>query len=194
MRLGFLPFRFFRQRKVIKMSEEFMNVIRSRCSTRAFTQGMVSEEELEQIIEAGRTAPIAGADYRMSHMTVLRDPEILAKIREGCMLKRKDGTAVDPMYGAQTIIFLSATGPSEDCIEYCNVACAIENMALTATSLGLGSVYLWGFLKKLRKQPDLIDLLQIPEGYTILSALAVGYSKDPIQPHEPKGRIAVNYV
>lgn len=180
--------------KTGEMSEVFMNVIRSRCSTRAFTSETVREEDLEQIIEAGRTAPIAGADYTMSHMTVLGDPEVLTRIREGCMMKRKDGTLVDPLYGAQTIIFLSATGPSEDCIEYCNVACAIENMSLAATSLGLGSVYLWGFLKKLRKDPALLELLRIPEGYTILSAFAVGYAKDPIEPHEPKGRIGVTYL
>ena len=89
---------------------------------------------------------------------------------------------------------MSATGPSDDMIEYSNVACAIENMALTATSLGLGSVYLWGFLRKLRERPDTIAKLDLPEGYSILSAFAVGHATEPVEPHEPKGRIEVNYL
>ena len=109
-------------------------------------------------------------------------------------MTRKDGTKVDPTYGAPTVIFMSATGPSDDQIEFCNVACAIENMTLAATSLGLGSVYLWGFLKKLRKHPEVIEKLQLPEGYVLLSAFGVGHAATPIEPHEPKGRIEVDYL
>ena len=173
---------------------EFMDIIHARCSTRAFTDEQITSDELDAIVEAGRTAPIAGADYTMSHMTVVQNPQLVAEIRDACQLRRKDGTAVDPTYGAPTLVFMSATGPSDDMIEYCNVACAIENMALAATSLGLGSVYLWGFLRKLRQHPELVAKLGIPEGYTILSAFAVGHAKEPIAPHEPKGRIEVNYV
>ena len=173
---------------------EFMDVIRARCSTRAYTEEQITADELAAIVEAGRTAPIAGADYNMSHMTVVQDPALLAEIREACQLTRKDGGKVDPTYGAPTLIFLSATGPSDDMIEYCNVACAIENMVLAATSLGLGSVYLWGFLRKLRSHSDLVEKLGLPEGYTVLSAFAVGHATKPIEPHEPKGRIAVNFL
>ena len=107
------------------------------------------------------------------------------------MMHRKDGTAVDPLYGAPTLILLSVTGPSDDCIEYCNVACAIENMTLAATDRGLGSVYLWGFLKKLRKHPQVIEKLQLPQGYSLLSALGVGYALEPLPSREPEEKIAV---
>ena len=172
---------------------EFMDIIHARRSTRAYTDEQITDAELEAIVEAGRTAPIAGADYSMSHMTVVRDPALVAEIREACQLMRKDGSKADPTYGAPILIFLSATGPSDDMIEYCNVACAIENMALAATSLGLGSVYLWGFLRKLRSHPELVGKLGLPEGYTVLSAFAVGHAVEPVEPHEPKGRIAVDY-
>ena len=130
----------------------------------------------------------------MSHMTVVTNPALLSEIREACMLHRKDGTAVDPTYGAPALILMSATGPSDDQIEYCNVACAIQSMSLCATDMGLGSVYLWGFLKKLRKHPDVVSKLGIPEGYSVLSAFAVGHATEPVVPHEPKGRIEVNWV
>ena len=173
---------------------EFMDVIAARRSTRAYTGEPVARAQLEQIVEAGRTAPIAGGDYSMSHMTVVTDEALLHEIREACMLHRKDGTPVDPTYGATALIFMSVTGPSDDNIEYCNVACAVQSMALAATNLGLGSVYLWGFLKKLRKHPDVLAQLNLPDGYTVLSALAVGHACDSIEPHEPKGRIGVDYL
>ena len=173
---------------------EFMDIIRARRSTRAYTGEQIAPDQLAAIVEAGRTAPIAGADYSMSHMTVVQDPALIAEIREACALTRKDGTKVDPTYGAPTLVFLSATGPSDDMIEYCNVACAIENMCLCATSLGLGSVYLWGFLRKLRNHPEIVAKLGLPEGYTVLSAFAVGHATEPVEPHEPKGMIEVNYL
>ena len=138
---------------------EFMDIIHARCSTRAYTDEQITPQELEDIVEAGRTAPIAGGDYSMSHMTVVQDPTLIAEIRQTCALKRKDGTLVDPTYGAPTLIFLSATGPSDDQIEYCNVACAIQSMALAATSKGLGGVYLWGFLRKMRQHPEVLAKL-----------------------------------
>ena len=173
---------------------EFMDIIAARRSTRSYTAEPVSRDQLEQIAEAGRTAPIAGGDYSMSHMTVVTNPALLSEIREACMLHRKDGTAVDPTYGAPALILMSATGPSDDQIEYCNVACAIQSMSLCATSMGLGSVYLWGFLKKLRKHSDVMCKLGIPEGYSVLSAFAVGHATEPVVPHEPKGRVGVNWV
>ena len=92
---------------------EFMDIIHARRSTRAYTDEQISEEELAAIVEAGRTAPIAGADFSMSHMIVVQDPELVAEIREACQLTRKDGSLVDPTYGAPTLIFMSATGPSD---------------------------------------------------------------------------------
>ena len=36
--------------------------------------------------------------------------------------------------------------------------------------------------------------LGLPEGYTVLSALAVGPAPKPVAPHKPKGRIEVDYL
>ena len=170
---------------------EFSDVVRLRRSTRGFAPEQIDDEDLQAILDAAQLAPIAGADYTMSHITVLQDPQLLGELREACMMHRKDGTAVDPLYGAPTLILLSVTGPSDDCIEYCNVACAIENMTLAATDRGLGSVYLWGFLKKLRKHPQVIEKLQLPQGYSPLSALGVGYALEPLTSREPEEKIAV---
>lgn len=173
---------------------QFDDVIRLRKSTRGFADDVVSREDIEKILDAAQLAPIAGADYSMTHLTVLQDPSVLSEIREVCMMHRKDGTAVDPTYNANAIIFTSVTGPSEDMIEFCNVGCAIENMLLAATDLGLGSVYLWGYLKKLRNHPEVIEKLQIPEGYTIISSLGIGVVPNGLSSREPEAKIGVNWI
>ena len=173
---------------------EFEEVIRLRRSTRAFASQEVSRDELERIVDAAQLAPIAGADYSMSHITVVTDAALLDEIRTRCAFRRKDGTMLDPLYGATALIVLSATGPSDDNIEFCNVACAIENMSLAATDLGLGSVYLWGYIKKLATMPDLVAKLGLPEGYTVLSSLGVGHALEPAAPREPKEKIAVDWI
>ena len=170
---------------------EFHDVVRLRRSTRAFTSEQVTEEQLQQVLDAAQLAPIAGGAYSMSHLTVVQDEALLDQIRTNCSFQKKH---LDPLYGAPTLIVVSATGPSDDCIEYSNVACAIENMTLAATDLGLGSVYLWGFLRKLRNQPELLDALQLPDGYTPLSAMALGHPAEPSEPREPKPNIGVNRI
>ena len=121
-------------------------------------------------------APLAAGDVRTSHLTVVHGGQLMEEIRDACMFTRKDGSHMDPLYGASTIIFFSAADISEDHIEYANAGCVIENMCLAATALGLGSCYIWGCLRKLRRHPELIQKLQLPDGFEILSAFVCGHT------------------
>ena len=51
-------------------------------------------------------------------------------------------------------------------------------MHMEATSLGLGSVFMWGALEAARVLPefDRTELLEIPDGFEPLLGLAVGHS------------------
>lgn len=107
---------------------------------------------------------------------------------------RKNGEIIDALYGAPTVIFISAKDLSEDHIEFSNVACVIENIILSATNEGLGSSYIWGCLKKIRKDPETLKLLSIPEDYEILSAVVVGYSEQPLAPREHHAKMTINRI
>lgn len=163
---------------------EFSKVLKRRCSTRGFTGERVSDADVRKIIDAAQFAPLALGDNKTSHLTVVRDPELMEEIRKVCMLKKKDGSPHDPFYGATTMIIFSATDVSDDHIEYCNAGCVIENMCLAAADLGLGSCYIWGCLKKLRKHADAVSKLKLPEGYEILSAFVCGYPVQEITERE----------
>ena len=160
---------------------EFTQVLKRRCSTRGFTNERVSDEDVQKIVNAAQMAPLALGDNKTSHLTVIRDPELVEEIRSACMLKKKDGSPHDPFYGATTLIVFSATDVSDDHIEYCNAGCVIENMCLAAADLGLGSCYIWGCLKKLKKNPEAVSKLNLPDGYEILSAFVCGYPVSDIE-------------
>ena len=61
-----------------------------------------------------------------------------------------------------------------------NAACVVEMMALQATNEGLGNIYLYGVTAALAKNEELVKKLGIPEGFTPLSALALGYGKEDV--------------
>ncbi|MDR2520259.1 MAG: nitroreductase family protein [Eubacteriaceae bacterium] len=174
---------------------EFFDTVMSRRTTRSFEARQIEDKDLDALLLAAHMAPIAGANYAMTHMTVVQDTGLLEEIRFDCGAKPKGQEKyIDSFYGAPTIIFFSANGVSSDYIEYSNIGCAIENILLAATSLGLGSAYIWGCLKKLRKHPETIEKLQLPDGYEILSAVAVGYPIEPLSQRNPADKISVNRI
>lgn len=173
---------------------DFRDVLTLRRSTRSYRPEQISESQLQQILLAAQTAPLAGGDDKTTHLTVVQKPETMEMLRKSCQFVRKTGETIDAFYGAPTVIFVSATDLSEDHIEFSNVACVIENMILAATNEGLGSTYIWGCLRKLRQDPETLKLLSIPEGYEILSAFAVGYPGQPLEPREPCGKMTVNRI
>lgn len=174
---------------------EFEKVLHRRRSVRHFTQEQIPEAALCAILEAAQTAPLAMGDDRTTRITVVRDPQLLEEIRGACALvSRKTGKTVDALYGAQTLLFIAAADLSEDHIEYANAGCIIENILLQATALDLGSVYIWGCLRKLRKRPEIVARLMLPEGYEILSAVALGYPAEPLADREKTDRLAVDWL
>lgn len=174
---------------------DFEQVLYLRKTTRKYQEMQIKEEELQKILDAAQTAPLAAGDDKTTLITVVQDPTLLNSIREVTqVISRKTGNLMDAFYGAPTLIFLSATDLSEDSIEYANVGCVIENMMLQATALNLGSTYIWGCLGKLRDNAELLRKMNIPEHYKILSAMAVGYPVTPLAPREKKNKIAVTRI
>jgi nitroreductase len=174
---------------------ELEKVLALRQTTRKYTNQKISDEALEKIVKAAQRAPLAAGDAKNTNLTIVNNPELVEEIRQACMLfSKKTGKQVDPFYGAQTIIFVSAKDISDDHIEYCNVGCVIENMILQATALGLGSTYIWGCLRKLRKNEEVVKKLELPQGHQILSALVVGYSQNPIQERDYVAKMEVKIL
>ncbi len=72
---------------------EFMDVVRTRRSIRAYKPDPVPQEHLLQILEAGRLAPSACNQQRW-RFAVVRDPELRRRIVEEGFLPGSPGTSL----------------------------------------------------------------------------------------------------
>lgn len=158
---------------------ETLQAIELRKSTRAYQSQQISDELLGKVVLTGQIAPIAGAEYDSLHITVVQNEALLEKMTAAAA-KAFDKPNMKPFYGAPTLIIVSGAKRKVPYVEYADAACIVENMHLAATDLGLGSVYLWGFIDSLNADPSLVKELELPEGFAPLSALTVGYPAQPL--------------
>lgn len=80
---------------------------------------------------------------------------------------------------------MSCKNEDEEIIKGCNAGVVMENMLLEVADLGLGAVYLFGVSQVLFANEEIAKLLQIPEGFRTVSAIAVGTSADALQERIP---------
>lgn len=80
-------------------------------------------------------------------------------------------------------------------VEYANAACVIENMLIAATDAGVDSIYLWGAVQALARNPELCAKMGIPEGFKFVSAAALGYSlSGSTEPRALSVSLNTNYI
>jgi nitroreductase len=170
---------------------EFMQVIKKRKSFRKYIEKQISEGELQQILFAGCAAPISRKDYDSIKLTVVQDKTMLGKISAAA------DSSADLLYHVPTLIIISTTKAAVEHVEYFNVACIVENMLLAATNLKIGSIYLTYFLLAIRERKDLLKELAIPEGYTPISAVGLGYipeTEEWTENNDVENRIQVEFM
>jgi nitroreductase len=179
---------------------DYLELLKHRASIRAFLEDQITEQELSAILLAANGAPVGSNLYRDVHVTVVQNRDILDKLSEAAAKRAENkkrmreivgDTVLDdntksvrsPFYGAPTVIFVSHKNQAvQPGIEYANVACVVFSMHLAAAELGLGSVFMWHALESMRELPELDNsyLLNLPEGFSPLLGLAVGYpAKEP---------------
>lgn len=182
---------------------ETMKCLLSRRSIRAFESRPVAEELLKQIVEAGRYAA-TGMGRQPWHFTVVENKavldwmvgenikSILASGNEAAIARAKDPN-YDNFYHAPTAVIVS--GSNESAYVMADCANAMENMAIAAHSLGLGSCYLASFSMGFRdgRMPELAQRLKVPAGFTPMFALAIGYAAGPAPEPAPR-KDNVNYI
>lgn len=193
-----------------------LDFMKSRRSTRKFKSEMVSEELIEQVVEAGRYAP-SGGNSQSTHFIVIENKEILDHLAElakeefakmevtentyrslaNSINASKRGNYIFH-YNCPVLIVTANQKDYRNNIADC--ACALENMMLMANSLDLGSVWI-NQLRWLNENPVLLRAMReigLEEDERVYGALALGYadSEDglPLRtPLERTGNI-VTYV
>ena len=175
---------------------EFEETLYMRRSCRKYTADPVNKEDIEKIVEAGKSAPLATGDHETTLITVVTDPGVIERIRASAKKEsvKAPGKLIDLLRGTNVLILVSATDISDDHIEYCNAACMIENMHLQATALGLGSCYTWGAVRMIKDNKEIKELLCILDGYELLSGLIIGHPEKPLYKREKSDRIVTKWI
>lgn len=167
------------------MSNQVLETIKERSSARAYSAEKLTQTELDSILKAGLQAP-TGMNRQEIHFSVVSgDNPILEELDdEKRRLRGQEKQPNNFYYQAPTLIFLSA----EDEFKWSRVdaGIAVQNMALAAESLGLGTLIIGCVYDALQgeKKEYFSHAFQIPEGYSFQIALAVGHKTDDKKPHE----------
>lgn len=164
---------------------ETMKAIAGRQSCRAYTGEQITDEELQVLLKAANAAPVSMGKFDEVKITVIQNTEILAKL-DAIGAAFFGNPEIHPLYGASTVILVSGASAEsmQNISAYCNGSAIVENMALAATELGLGSVYLLGAILALAKNPELYAEFKIPDGFFPVAALAVGKAAMPLKEKE----------
>lgn len=185
---------------------ETMKTIANRQSCRAYTGEQITEAELQTILQAGNAAPVAFGKYSNIMITVVQRQNILEKI-DAIGAKFYGMPNMQIRFGAPTLIIVSAkiNGDMPDFLKpmtqndngwaNCDTACVMENMALAATDLGLGNVYLYGVAVAIAQDIELCAELKIPKDFKPLSALPVGKASKPLKERElAMDKVVIEYI
>jgi nitroreductase len=183
---------------------ETIQTILSRRSIRSYTSTPVERDKIDLILQCGLFAP-SGMNRQPWHFTVVLDRKLLDKIsseNRKVLLQSPDeatrARALDPNFdsfrGAPLAIIVSGDQTGRNTMADC--ANAVENMALAATALGLGSCYIASF-KIAMEQPEgafLLEELKIPHGYFPMFALALGYGNEVLGPRAARKENAITFI
>lgn len=157
----------------------FYDFLKGRRSIRKFKDKEVENEKLDIILKSALLSP-SSRSIRPWEFIVVRDKEMLQKLST-C---REHGS--QPLSGAGVgIIVIADTHKSDVWVEDSSIASIVIQLA--AQSQGLGSCWIQvrnRFHDKEETAEDYIKkLLNIPDGYSIESMIAIGYPNESKSPY-----------
>jgi nitroreductase len=158
-----------------------LEAIRARRTVRSYRADPVPEDLLVQVLDAVRWAPTSGNVQPWELIRVL-SPER----REAIVAATYGGYARTApsqawLQGAPELIVVCVNalrtmaryGPEGESYAQLDVAAAIQNMLLAATSLGLGAAWIGGF-----RQAEVRQVLELDRDLEPLGLVTLGYAEE----------------
>lgn len=171
---------------------ELKEIISRRRSTRKFLPTPVERERLERVVEMALQAP-SSRNSRSTRFMILQNPDLLEK-----MSRMRDYGSAFMKDAAAAILVMGDKRATDLWIDNC--AISATTLQLAVVDEGLASC--WVHVNDrpcLQAEPDgrkaddyLRELLDLPEHYGILCAVALGYSDfepKPLPPYEGEERV-----
>ncbi|MDO4190225.1 MAG: nitroreductase family protein [Bacteroidales bacterium] len=163
-----------------------INTIMTRTSIRRYSDKEVTEQQIEQLLRAGMSAPSA-CDLRPWEFIVIKDKTIQTNIANNIRPAQPAQQANIVILVCGNMNKLFADGKDywvEDC------SAATENILLAAHAMGLGAVWL-GVYPQMGRCELLREMLNIPNNIQPFAMVAIG---EPAEQPEPKDKWDVNLV
>jgi nitroreductase len=165
------------------MDTQVLDTIKNRRSVNRFESTEVKDNELEQILEAGRWAP-SWLNKQPWGFIVIKDQTIKKKLSEVVPTTFVQGLKEAPVCIAVIV------DPEEDPYHFVEGgAVASQNMALAAHSLGLQSSWIGVFDIKEQKNAaefKVKQILEIPKKHRVIALLPIGHGKYDVPKKERK--------
>lgn len=167
---------------------ETMNTILTRRSIRKFSDKKVSDEILNELVDAAMHAP-SGMCRKTWKFTVVSNSEMIGRLSSA--IAKVLGRVGYDMYNPTAIIIPSNKKDSVWGME--DNACALQNIFLAAWSYGVGSVWI-NQLRGICDDPEIRRILtemEIPEDHIVYGLAALGYadSNYPMPEYKEIGEI-----
>ena len=172
-----------------------IDTLLKRKSVRSYTGENISEEELSIILKACDASPVGMKQYETLHLTIISNKELLNKIQTTTskMFGKPD---MNPLYNAPTLIVISSKKFPDHManVMYSNAAIMSHNIALAATSLNIGSCYIWGLIAAISNNEEIIKELNLPDGFIPCCAVILGKTTEEYNKKDIPERISKTYI
>ena len=183
---------------------ETINTILKRRSIRKFKQDQIKDSDLEQILNAAIHAPSARNQQKW-HFTVVQNNDMISRMVEitkaniagsdnAVFKERIASPDYHTYFHAPTVIVVSG----EEDYKHVKLDCglAAQNILLAAESMGINSVVMTSteFLFASKDPSGIKKELGIPEGYSHICMIALGYAEGNIPPVPRRNKEVVTYI
>ena len=139
---------------------ELFEAIRTRASVRDLQPVEVPEDDLRQILDAGRRAA-SGRNLQPFGFIVVRDPQTIGQL-----------SVAQSCIADVGLVIAVVASPDQSTYWLEDISAATENMLLAITALGYATVWIEGTL--LRHEEELKKLLNVPANMRLMVALPIG--------------------
>lgn len=175
---------------------EVLEAIKTRRSIRKYKANPLDDRTIELVLEAARWAP-SWANSQCWRFIVVRDSKIRHKLADTLIaVGDRPNRAADAIRSAPVTIVACAevgksgyyyrepVGPATDKGDYWymfDVALAMQNLALAAHSLGLGTVHVGAF-----DAQRVAAILEVPPGFCVVEMTPLGYPDEEVEAKKRK--------
>ena len=153
------------------MLDMVLKVIKQRRSIRRYTKDMVTKDQINTILEAGRWAPSGLNNQPWRFIIILnedkRKPELAECTKYGKIILRAN---------VLIIVLIDKSVMYNETKDHQAIGACIQNMLLTIHAMGLGGVWLGEILNNESRVMEILDLDN--DKYGLMAVIAIGYPEE----------------